>query len=1167
MATFGPGYFPRHDPVVITDIGLQANAYTASTLDFANAAAETERKSRRRTRRLKNVDALFGPLQIGSVSITRVALDTLGASIAGKRLNRQNTFFRIPRRSFLHSLQFSSFPIETWMKSATVTQGYLLSSLLFEIASRRPLDAPPVLGKHFAGDAAQGVYHAKLAKLLDSAQKLDLRHASLPKNNLLWVAVKSHWMLGSSVGIQGFGIFMGLRGVVDAVKNDDTTLAVFNGASIAAEFASIAVDIAVTRIATQMIRVSHLAYQDFAKTRFAVRLGRSGGLIGGALTLPFDLYAAVKSLTDAENATGKVAMDHYVSAGLSLTGAAMTVLLGAAAMAGFSFAGPVGLAAGAMLALGAQVYAAVRMVDDIDDYIELTTHERWRTGWFAFCFMDPDDEVMDRYTVAKARIEYSRQLKENAKRWLDGALKDTTQAIVHGSFEVHLEPTRKWTRNWWTRQYRWENLKLPRITGADDTIDARAGVTDATPGAQLGTTAAHKGVLWLLGDGNDSIKGVEKQPNAFLYKTGRKDLTGGEKDDRFVFEGAADLLKDPSRVADYSKLKGGAGNDTLSLGGLYNLRAANPPGYDIDLPAGTLHLVTPDSSAEDGKTYTFRSLIEGIENVETVAQAASTVTGTAQRNIIKSRGFDTLKAGAGDDQLHLLHRGASASGEAGADEYFVAHEAGRISIIEDGKEPSVIVLNWRMDLIESWIIEKCALIITSTFEFHDSPKSVVVIQDVYQQVGDEYRLKNNKLEFMTSDGFYLAPELPECLNSPRAVDVEVVITRQGQTQRPIILYASDFTIAHNHDASYYLPRTLQHSRIHAAEHRDAVTRIYLDYTSDELTRSEARFLARISDKNHDLLIGCDLTYHFGKKTLTFKLFAQARGANDPMNSVKILRTMAAYPKHKYVLIFSDGVAFNARLTSEIDTPPVAASYQMYAFTTWKTRMSLPWEYRSGLYLFELAENEAYQLGAAPACALLSSYPEQTAMENLLGQGATYLIHLAADMTIRIATPGAMADTSHGLRYSSTWEFDASALGDVEIGLEKNQLQIGTCTIHLPKYDSGDLIDRVRVITAKGVVQTVNLSVDRIYFDGLDARFFDPPAPQAQALPEAFAELADKDVKVRNIALIEHRAGILRYSFMTRRWLLDSEVIDVTQLRVLNRCAHQVPLASTSSQLH
>ncbi|WP_322846442.1 calcium-binding protein [Pseudomonas sp. B33.4] len=1154
------------DPVIITDMNFEANERNASTLDFYNdAKTDTDVQSRRKTDQLNVVDSLFGPIQIGEISVTRVSLDALGATIDGQPLNGRNTFFRVPKRSFINSLQFSAIDIERHLKASTGSDSYLLSTLLFEMASRRPLTAPSMIKEHPDAVTDPGNYRSKLVKLLNSAQKLDLGHANLPKGNPRWVSLKSYTTLGSSVGIQAFGIFMGLRGVIDAIKVDNKAEIAINSAGIASEFASIAADVAVNKIASQMLTAGQNAYKDFAKTRFALRLGRSGGLIGGALTLPFDVFTAIRSLNAADRAIGKEALDHYVSAGLSITSAAMTVILGAAAMAGFTAAGPVGLAAGAILAIGSQVYGAVRIVDDIDDYIELTLEERWRTGWFSFCMASPDQDVQDRYTQAKARVEHSKQLKETARRLLDGKLKDVTEAIVNGKFEVHLKPTQVWKRNWWTKQDAWETVNVPEIKGSDDTIDARDGVNKDIPGAELGVAAENKSVLWFISNGRDSIKGVENKSNAFHYRSGRKELTGGKKDDRFVFEGAADLINKDADVTEYSKLKGGEGTDTLVLSGRYVKGHKHKPGYDIDLPAGTLHARKAVPPTEDGTDYVFHSLIESIENIETVEGAASVVTGTEQSNIIKSHGEDTIKAGAGNDQIHLLHEGATASGEAGADEYYIAHEAGRISVIEDGEQESFIVLNWRMDLIESWVIENNSLIITSRFDFYDRPRSVVTIHDVYKQNEKECHLKNSKLTFITKDGFFLVPELSEKIDSGKTIDVEATIIKKGQAPKPLILYTPECMILHKSDARYYLPRSGQSTTIHSGDRADAVTSLHLDYASHELSKVEAHFFARQSDKanSNELLAGCDLTYHFGEKTLTLKNFSAAGGGLDPRNMVKILRTMAVRDYLKFVLIFNDGVALNAGLRPETDVAPDDDNYERYSFRRWTTQFNLPLKFRTGQFLYELPTNEAYKLSAKNGCATLTSSPGQTAMESLEGEGSTYLIHLVADMTIKLSTPGALANANVRLPYSSTWELDATTLGDVEIKLQNNQLHIGTCIIHLPNYESEDLIDQVRVIKAHGVIHTVDLSFDRIYLDGLDARFFEEP-DATKALPETLAALTDKVLKVRNIAFTDNWPEAIDYSFPAHGWIsrTDKSRIEYSELRVTNRCSHQDPYTFT-----
>ncbi|TMU71557.1 calcium-binding protein [Pseudomonas fluorescens] len=1167
MATLISEASIQTDPIVMTDMKVEANQRNASTIDIsADIHSVSDPRIKSKIEQLKVTDSVFGPLQFGDISITRVSLDALGATIDGHPLNGQNTFFRIPKRSFINSLQFNASDIEQHIKLSKGGDNYLLPTLLFEMASRRPLTAPHMIRESLEADTAAANYRNKLVKLLSSAQRLDLRHAYLPKNNPRWVAMAmSYSTLGSSVGIQGFGIFMGLRGVVDAIKANNSAEIAINSVGIASELGSIAVDVAVSKIATEMLTAGQHAFKDFAKTRFALRLGRSGGLIGGALTLPFDIFTAVRSFSAAKNVTGKEAMDHYVSAGLSITSAAMTVILGTAAMAGFSFAGPVGLAAGAILAIGSQVYGAVRVVDDIDDYIELTLDERWRTGWFSFCMADIDQDVQDRYSQAKTRLQHSTQLRETAKRLLAGALKETIEAIVHGSFEVHMKPTQVWTRNWWTKQASWKTVNIPQVVGGDDTIDARNGVTKDTPGAVLGAAAENKGVLWLIGDGRDSIRGVEKKPNTFHYRSGRKELTGGEQDDRFVFESAGDSLKQGTRISGFSTLKAGAGNDTLVLGGIYS--GKDRAGYDVDLLAQTLQTITTDPAVDDGKKHTFHSFLEGFENVETVRGADSVVTGTQASNIIISRGQDTINAGPGNDQIHLWHTGAVAAGEAGIDEYLIAHEAGQTVVNEDGEQESIVVLKWPMMLIESWGITNNSLVITSAFDFHDNRKNVVIFRDIYQPDEQAARLLNNKLTIITKDGFFLKPELPEKIATDKNLDIKAVIIKQGHPVKPTILYTPDCWIMHQNDARYYLPRSTHDKVFYSVERADAVTTLYLDYASTELTKVEAHFLARQSDKDHDLMAGCDLTYHLGEKTITLKYFAGARGGSDPKNMTKILRTMAMRTHHKYVLIFNDAVALNAGLTPETDVAPADSHYEVHSFKRWTTQMKLPLKLRTGHYPYDLPTNEAYKLSAKNGCAMLTSYSGQTAMESLEGEGSTYLVHLVANMTIKLSTPGALADAKVRLPYSSTWELDATALGKVEIKLENNQLHVGTCIVHLPHYESEDLIDQIRVITEKGVVHTVDLSFDRVYLDGLDARFFDEP-DSTKALPEVFAPMANKDIKVRNIALADNRPGALNYSFAAHGWILrsDKSRIEFADLQVINRCSHQDPRIFTPPPL-
>ncbi|WP_339466483.1 hypothetical protein [Pseudomonas sp. EA_65y_Pfl2_P74] len=197
----------HHDAVIITELEpLGPNQHTDSTLDLNSETANGKNaQSSEKTSQLKINDRIFGPIEIGPISVTRVSLAVLGARIDGQPLNGTNTFFRVPKRSFINSLQFSLNDIESIMKSATGRDSYLLPDLLFEMASRRPITSARLIREDTDRTDDAGKLRSKLEKLLNSAHKLDLRHANLPKNPPHWISKAwSNFTLGSSVGIQAF---------------------------------------------------------------------------------------------------------------------------------------------------------------------------------------------------------------------------------------------------------------------------------------------------------------------------------------------------------------------------------------------------------------------------------------------------------------------------------------------------------------------------------------------------------------------------------------------------------------------------------------------------------------------------------------------------------------------------------------------------------------------------------------------------------------------------------------------------------------------------------------------------------------------------------------------------------------------------------------------------
>jgi hypothetical protein len=200
----------------------------------------------------------------------------------------------------------------------------------------------------------------------------------------------------------------------------------------------------------------------------------------------------------------------------------------------------------------------------------------------------------------------------------------------------------------------------------------------------------------------------------------------------------------------------------------------------------------------------------------------------------------------------------------------------------------------------------------------------------------------------------------------------------------------------------------------------------------------------------------------------------------------------------------------------------------------------------------LGEIDSYLLDG-PCCV---KFYRQVPTASFTGSGFVYLVHLVAGASLEIATSGTRTDTENS--QTSTWEFDATSLGNIDVKLEGNKLKIGTCTVCLPDYDAENTVaDRVRVITATGLIKVVDLALRTISFAGFDARFFEAPDATLDTLPHAFANFAGKVVNVQHIGHGDNSKPV-KYSFPGRHWLVGEDVIDFAQLTILNRCTHQLP---------
>ncbi len=1118
-------------PITISDINVPTTSPTVETEGTSEKSPD-----------LRDLDKLFGPLRFGELTVSRQELQALGARINGEPVTASNTYFPEPDQVFTDGLELDPVQVEQRIKSIDGQARQRVPELLYEIVTLRSPDAAPLLREMPAGDSA--VAMNQINRLLASTQRLDIHRSPLPEHLPSWVdKTKSRGMTSMGAGLQAYGLYSAYMGAIDALRKGQMGEALINIGGGLTEITSLGLEYALSKTGERMLRQGSMAFEQFGKTSMGKWLCRSAGLIASVLTLPFDIYTAIKSFNDAAKAQGKEAQDLYVTGGLSVFSGALSIALGCAALMGFQAAGPVGIAAAAIMIVGARVYGAVRMVDDIDDYIELTVNERWRAGWFAFTGQDQDKALMDRYLIAKTTSDYAKALKTRSLGWLDNEFKDSVDAIVNGRFEVKLQPTRiyryQWDESKGETPYTLENL--PVISDTDDTYDAREGLPAANDLIIKAKSDPVKGIFWSLGGGNDRVQGVREKPNFFSYTAGSKSLSGGNKDDSFLFQSASEALSsDPIKVSD---LSGGDGTDLLWLQGnhRHENHGPNPPrhiGFDIDLKNGRLALHPADPALEP----VLHSTLKSVEKVETLAGAINRVTGTDEAEIIAANGDDDVDAGGGDDLISVRGFHSTVKGGSGSDTYVLDPSCRKVFIHEDGQEPSKVYLGVTLEAIQRWYIRDDALVIESLRDDDvRSPRRELALEAVYRTVDGKRSLRNDKWAFITQDGYHLQPVWPA--ETPDLADLTVsvsVLTVGMPGPAPVPVNDRPCTLAKNPHSHYFISRQIYHTILVAAQ-SDKPTRstLYVDYDSTEIDEVRALYTVEKTTPNAFTFLSYTnvhftLTFGHGGLLSLHGAVRERPGRKSDMGAG--IMASGWQMNHALTLVMRDGVSYrlgypdNAYLDDARNT----------GYRQIQSRASL--HKRAGQYIFIRPSVEKRTLKTTPQRIDFSAAPH-SAIYALEGRSAHYEIHPASHMSIRLSTAPADASVSG----SSSWAIYTAQLEETitrrELAISNDLLKIGSLHIHLPDSSDPSLpLESVDVIVSSGHRYRVNALFDVISLYALDAR----GCASTQAIVTLIEEHRQHDelesdrVHVQYIRLPQFPSGKIFYLADSGRWQVDSD---------------------------
>ncbi|WP_434766835.1 calcium-binding protein [Pseudomonas triticicola] len=1072
----------------VTPVDASANAFAPSTGNLPHLPAPSVAKGADALHRqtLESLDKHFGPLRIGEILASRIELRALGATVNGQPIGAANADLKVPDQKFLDGLNFDSAKIQTRLTSADVSDGATTAMLFYEVACQRSIDAGPMFVSSTTIDPGSAI--DRLNQLGEAAQKLDFQRVDAFENAPGWVnKSKSYLMSGAGVGLQAFGIYSGYMAMIDAIKKGDKLEATFQAGSIAAEFGSLIIEQGLSKTGQAMLTNGGRLFKYFPLTSVGKYMSRGAGMFASAITLPFDVIDAVKSFNAAAASSGKVAQDHYVSGALSVAGAGISLVLGVAALAGFgSIAGPVGLAAAAVLIAGSMIYQAARVVDDIDDYIELTARERLRSGWFAFTGKELDSEVMDRFKLSKGYSDHEKRLELSARDMLEGAYRNSIEHVVNGAFRTELQSVELW-------RYQWDESAGQKpfildsqavIVGADDVIDAANGLPTDLTGKVSGSAGEGKGVFWRLGDGNDRVVGVKAQSNLFTYREGHKALTGGDLTDAFYQEVSDQELDRSAKPMHINVVDGGAGADTVAFEGSRPTRDTRHVGHDINLQTGKVALRGLNPAAEGLEVAHLTS----IENVSPLRKGTSHVTGTDAVNQISANGYDRISAGGGNDTIAIFGTECVVDGGSGEDRYYIANTNARATIIENAEHASRVEFGWPRALIQRWQIIGTSLVVTSLRGKDGSdPDHVLTLQNVYQTIDGQRHLKNAQWLFRTQDGHELLALLPNQPGQALSQDIEVAVTLNGQPAKPpVIVNGGTVALDAQARSRHFVART-QRKVEFLVESSAAVTEcsVYLDFKASEIVdvviSYDAEVRQGVSGNTHLTYKNVCLSLLLPSKTVAFKGVIQTIAAATGYSGRNSLKVTTPLLAQDIVLVMQDEISYRLQephLDYEADAK--APGTRLVSSRSWLKQ-------RKGTYPFTRPlVSEKPDLTDRPSKVVVESRPH-TGIYLLEGKSSTYDIHLASNCIVRLSTPGAAAKTAN----ASTWNLFTQALSETvtreDIQLDGSRLRIASVTVELPDIEEDTPVESVSVVTSAGHIYEVSLLFEVLQLYVIDAR--------------------------------------------------------------------------------
>ncbi|HEK3030721.1 TPA: hypothetical protein SMV09_003455, partial [Proteus mirabilis] len=329
-------------------------------------------------------------IKIAGVEIDKAILFDLGCQVDGKSIININ-LQDIP--NWQNKLRFDAEKLNDFFLSASGSEiDHKILSLLKKILANKEKNIKNIL----SADTSRTDYIVAKERLM---KIIELNNSNIDSN--YWhklrnpsLKIPRHMKIISKIGYANiaFGMWQTINStfmLAEQLNNPQLTLKeqkeivnnlaimwsemTYNGLSEVIEFI----------LAKGMLKYRHnpLTYVSKISTRVGIGLN--------ILSIGFDIYNAYDNfsrLSDEDN--NKRRIDYIVNGSLSIVSGLVTLGVSIAMLAGSTIAGPIGIVAGAVIALAISIYNTARLIEEAKTKITFTPLEELTNGFYAFFMGD-----------------------------------------------------------------------------------------------------------------------------------------------------------------------------------------------------------------------------------------------------------------------------------------------------------------------------------------------------------------------------------------------------------------------------------------------------------------------------------------------------------------------------------------------------------------------------------------------------------------------------------------------------------------------------------------------------------------------------------------------------------------------------------------------------------